>query len=161
MFISTGGELHHNCQKPRSKRPHGTLVHRTPHFLDHSLRLKIFTWWRPREKEPLPDHLLHHFQGRKFVPLDPPSFLDYKGTEVIIIGASDDLKAGAYNLTKRRQIFKILTLRIHLDLAKAGEQLEHLEEADAALGLTDDRVFKELRLDRAKYPTEPLHGEWK
>jgi len=49
----------------------------------------------PREKEPLPDHLLHHFQGRKFVPLDPPSFLDYKGTEVIIIGASDDLKAGS------------------------------------------------------------------
>lgn len=94
----------------------------------------------PKEKEELPEDLLALFEDKRFAPLDPPSFLDYKGTEIIIIGASDDLKA---------------------ELGKTGEQLEKLEEADVALGLTDATVFEELHLDKAKYHAEPVvEGEW-
>lgn len=94
----------------------------------------------PKEKEELPEELLALFEDKRFAPLDPPSFLDYKGTEIIIIGASDDLKA---------------------ELGKTGEQLEKLEEADVALGLTDKTVFEELHLDKAKYHAEPVvEGAW-
>lgn len=94
----------------------------------------------PKEKEELPEDLLALFEDKRFAPLDPPSFLDYKGTEIIIIGASDDLRA---------------------ELGKTGEQLEKLEEADVALGLTDKTVFEELHLDKAKYHAEPVvEGAW-
>ena len=47
------------------------------------------------------------------------------------------------------------------ELGKTGEQLEKLEEADVALGLTDATVFEELHLDKAKYHAEPVvEGEW-
>lgn len=48
------------------------------------------------------------------------------------------------------------------ELGKTGEQLEKLEAADVALGLTDETVFKELHLDKSKNAPEPLlQGEWK
>jgi hypothetical protein len=84
---------------------------------------------------------MDRFGDKRWVPLDPPSFLDFKGTELVIIGASDDLKA---------------------ELGKTGEQLEKLEEADVALGLTDETVFEELHLDKSRNLPEPLvEGEWK
>jgi hypothetical protein len=47
------------------------------------------------------------------------------------------------------------------ELGKTGEQLEKLEEADVALGLTDKTVFEELHLDKAKYHAEPVvEGAW-
>jgi hypothetical protein len=95
----------------------------------------------PKEKEELPPELVDRFGDKRWLPLDPPSFLDFKGTELIIIGASDDLKA---------------------ELGKTGEQLEKLEEADVALGLTDETVFEELHLDKSRNLPEPLvEGEWK
>jgi hypothetical protein len=46
-------------------------------------------------------------------------------------------------------------------LGKTGEQLEKLEEADVALGLTDNTVFEELHLDKAKYHDEAIvEGVW-
>ena len=35
----------------------------------------------------LPSHLRERFHGRRFVPVDPPAFLDQEGAEIILIGA--------------------------------------------------------------------------
>lgn len=59
------------------------------------------------------------FHGRKFVPLDPPSFLDHKGTEIIIIGASDDLKAGTF--LRMMSPFLPTEVRSPLHSSRAGQ----------------------------------------
>lgn len=38
-----------------------------------------------------PDALRQRFGGRRFAELDPPDFLDYPGTELVLIGASPDV----------------------------------------------------------------------
>jgi len=69
-----------------------------------------------------------------------PELLDFEGTEVVLVGTSDDLKA---------------------DLGKTGEYIEELERVDVKK-ITDEKLWNELKLDKAKHPSEPLlKGQWK
>lgn len=44
----------------------------------------------PREEARFPKSLQDKFQGRRFLPVDPPDFLDYSGAELMLIGASEN-----------------------------------------------------------------------
>jgi hypothetical protein len=44
---------------------------------------------RKQEAE-FPKELQEKFEGRRFVPVDPPDFLNYEGAEVVLIGASEN-----------------------------------------------------------------------
>jgi hypothetical protein len=37
-----------------------------------------------------PKELTEKFKGRRFIPIDPPRFLDYEGAELMLIGAAED-----------------------------------------------------------------------
>lgn len=83
------------------------------------------------EKADLPEHLQNRFQQRRFVPAEPPEFLDYPGVELILIGATSDVTA---------------ELGIELDPATETE--------DTA------EILNDLRM-RNRHPIEPLFtGEW-
>ena len=85
------------------------------------------------EKADLPEHLQNLFEERRFVPADPPEFLDYPGTELILIGASGDVEE---------------ELGIELDPATETE--------DTA------EILNDLRMRKSRHPIEPLFtGEWK
>lgn len=88
---------------------------------------------RPEEDQPdLPKKLQERFHGRKFIDADPPDFLNYEGTEFILISASDDIKG---------------ELGIEIDA-------QHEDEASAD-------IFGDLKLARGKLPTQPLFkGQW-
>lgn len=80
----------------------------------------------------LPAELHRRFAGRRFVPVDPPDFLDHEGIEVLLVAASSELSD-------------------ELDVELPDEQ-EKAETAD---------IFEQLRLDRERHPTRPvLRGEW-
>lgn len=80
-----------------------------------------------------PPELQAHFGNRRFIPTDPPDFLDYEGTELLFIGAAEDVS-------------KELGLRL-------DPERETAESAD---------VYTELRLERELHPVEPLlQGEWR
>ena len=44
------------------------------------------------QKAQYPDELTGKFHGKRFLPLDPVQFMNYKGTEFILIAASEDVK---------------------------------------------------------------------
>lgn len=89
------------------------------------------TGLRGRQRAELPRHLLEKFEGRRFCDADPPDFLDYPGTEFILIAA--------------REGSEELGLEIKMDR-------ENQHSAD---------VIKELKLDRKEHPMEPLFaGKW-
>jgi hypothetical protein len=82
------------------------------------------------QRADFPAELRERFDGRRFVALNPPGFLDYPGAEVVLIGASSEASA---------------ELGIELDA-----QAERLEDA---------HIFEELRLHPEDLPVEPLeHG---
>ena len=84
------------------------------------------------EKADLPQHLQNRFEERRFVPADPPEFLDYTGVELILIGASADIER---------------ELGIELDPATETE--------DTA------EILNDLRMRKSRHPIEPLFtGEW-
>jgi hypothetical protein len=74
-----------------------------------------------------PPELLERFRGRRFVPLDPPGFLDYPGAELVLIGASERV---------------VDELGIELDA-----EVERIHTAD---------VFARLRLRPGEVPVGPL-----
>ncbi|HET8700227.1 MAG TPA: hypothetical protein VFL97_00970, partial [Nitrococcus sp.] len=79
-----------------------------------------------------PKKLQEVFRGRKFSECDPPDFLDKPGTELLLIGASEDVTE---------------ELGIRLD-------------TDRETHSTAD-IFKDLKLDKTEHPLEPLFkGEW-
>jgi hypothetical protein len=43
-----------------------------------------------RERADLPSDLASRFDGRRFIALDPPAFLDHEGVELVLIGAAED-----------------------------------------------------------------------
>ena len=45
-----------------------------------------------KNKAKYPEHLQAQFQGRHFIPLYSSSFLDFPGSEILLIGASTDLQ---------------------------------------------------------------------
>jgi len=92
-------------------------------------------------KEELPSHLQALFHGRKWIPVVRPELLDYKGTEIIIIGASDDLKQ---------------------EFGELGAEMEKEEQRDMKKLRPASKLFEELHLDKKKYFPQPLlQGDWK
>jgi hypothetical protein len=85
------------------------------------------------EQAELPQHLRQRFEGRRFVPVDPPAFLDHEGIELVLIGAGEDVSE---------------ELDVWLD-----PQQETLETAE---------IFNDLRVERSQHPLEPLfEGKWR
>jgi hypothetical protein len=84
------------------------------------------------EKSELPDRLQTRFRGRRFVPADPPEFLDRDGTEFVLIGADEDVSG-------------------ELDL-RLNPEHETMETAE---------IFDELQLEPREHPLRPLfEGKW-
>jgi hypothetical protein len=80
-----------------------------------------------------PSELLERFRGRRFIPLDPPEFLDYPGAEIVLIGAARDAAR---------------ELDVDLDA-----------EVEKGAGST---IFDDLRIGRHDRPVEPLLvGTWR
>lgn len=86
----------------------------------------------PRRRAGYPDELRARFRGRRFIPLDPPAFLDYEGAELVLIGASPDVGA------------------------ELGLRLDTERETEATA-----EIFADLGLERDLHPVEPLlRGQW-
>jgi hypothetical protein len=80
----------------------------------------------------LPQRLRERFHGRRFIPVDPPDFLDREGAEFVLIGADED-------------DFEELGVRLN-------PEQETLETAE---------LFNELRMERSEHPLRPLfEGRW-
>ncbi|HEX9443297.1 MAG TPA: hypothetical protein VGA73_04215 [Candidatus Binatia bacterium] len=79
-----------------------------------------------------PKKLAGLFGGRRFIDLDPPDFLDYEGTEILLIGASRDVAA------------------------ELGVRLEAERET-----LATAEIFNDLKMERSLHPLAPLfEGRW-
>jgi hypothetical protein len=79
-----------------------------------------------------PKHLQERFRGRRFIPVDPPEFLDYPGAEILLVGARQDV------------------------YAELGVKLDPEQESE-----TTAEIFRDLKLERALHPLTPLFkGEW-
>jgi hypothetical protein len=83
-------------------------------------------------KPEYPEKLKAKFGGRRFVDLDPPEFLDYPGTELVIVGAwPDPATELGIDLRPKRQTLK---------------------SAD---------IFRKLKMEKDIHPLAPLTvGEW-
>jgi hypothetical protein len=80
-----------------------------------------------------PPHLQSVFRGRRFAELDPPELLDFEGTDLVLIGASDQPDE---------------ELGLHLEP-------EHETEETA-------EIFRDLHVERVTHATLPLFGgEWR
>jgi len=79
-----------------------------------------------------PKTLQGRFGGRRFIPLDPPDFLDYEGAEILLVGAKQNARA------------------------ELGIQLDPEQETEATA-----EIFSDLRLEKAQHPLAPLlEGKW-
>jgi hypothetical protein len=87
---------------------------------------------RSRSGADLPPELQERFRGRRFAELSP-AFLDFPGVELVLIGATN---------TPEEEL---------------GITLEPREE-----GETEAAIFEDLKLERDRYPLDPLfRGEWR
>jgi hypothetical protein len=76
--------------------------------------------------------LLERFAARRFIPADPPDFLDYEWAEIILVGA-------------RKDIF-----------AELGLELTPENETEATA-----EIFSDLKMERSLHPLKPLfEGKW-
>jgi hypothetical protein len=82
---------------------------------------------RPRQRPELPPELLRRFGGKRFAPVDPPRLLDFRGVEIVLIGAAEDASE-----------------ELGIDLDPDDEQLETAD------------IFQKLRIPPGELPTEPL-----
>jgi hypothetical protein len=79
-----------------------------------------------------PRGLRTRFRGRRFIPLDPPDFLNHEGAEVLLVGAGQDLAS----------------------VSGLRPVPEHETEAAAA-------IFTDLRMEETLHPIRPLlEGTW-
>jgi hypothetical protein len=84
------------------------------------------------DRADLPQRLRERFHGRRFIPVDPPDYLDREGAEFVLIGADED-------------VFDELGVRLH-------REHETLETAE---------LFNDLRMERSAHPLKPLfEGRW-
>jgi len=84
------------------------------------------------EKAAYPKHLQEVFRDRRFANLDPPDFLDYPGTEFLVVAAAEDVRA------------------------ELGIDLHPEEETESQAN-----IFQDLRLDKSAHPVKPLfQGSW-
>lgn len=94
---------------------------------------------REESKPQYPPKLASLFDQKRWIPANPPELLDYKGAEVILIGARQDLKE---------------------EFGATGAKVEEMEKMEH-YKINDDKLFNELRLNKAEIPIDPLHGKWK
>jgi hypothetical protein len=86
----------------------------------------------PPRRPALPKRLEQKFRGRRFAEAEP-ELLDREGTELVLIGATED---------PEREL---------------GIELRRREERE-----TQAAIFRDLRLERDEHPLEPLfRGEWR
>jgi len=84
------------------------------------------------DRADLPQRLRERFHGRRFIPVDPPDFLDREGAEFVLSGADED-------------VFEELGVRLN-------PERETLETAE---------LFNDLRMERSEHPLRPLfEGRW-
>jgi len=127
-------------------RPVGEGLYAILHHIDHThlvyvLELprklgevqKAFNIELPSSKgEPKNENFIKEFGTRKYIPVNPPSLLDYEGAMVFMIGVNDEL-------------------------AKLGIQVNKDIETE---GSAD--IFQELKMSKKRHPIEPLmKGTWK
>ncbi|MDQ1668084.1 MAG: hypothetical protein QOE40_145 [Actinomycetota bacterium] len=96
---------------------------------------------RPGRRATYPPALLERFGERRFLPLDDPAFLDYVGTELVLIGAAADVDAE-------------LDDDIGNDIGEGLREDDDLEADEASLD--NARIFLDLRIGPDELPTEPL-----
>ena len=86
----------------------------------------------PARRAKLPRPLQNRLRARRFIPVDPPDFLDHEGTEILLVGTRDDA------------------------LTELGVELEPQHEDLATAG-----IFIDLPLEESVHPLEPVaKGEW-
>ena len=79
-----------------------------------------------------PKDLQERFRGRRFIPVDPPEFLDYEGAEILLVGARQDVSA------------------------ELGIKLDPEQETESTA-----EIFRDLKLERSLHPLTPLFkGSW-
>lgn len=84
------------------------------------------------QKADFPKKLKELFEDKRFVPIDPPKFLNYDFAELMFIGVDKDVKK-----------------ELGIDL---NPEEESENKAD---------IFKDLKIDKKEHPAEPLfEGEW-
>jgi hypothetical protein len=84
------------------------------------------------ERAALPQRLRERFHGHRFIPVDPPDFLDREAVEFVLIGADE-------------HIFEELGVRLN-------PEHETLETAE---------LFNNLHMERSEHPLKPLvEGRW-
>jgi hypothetical protein len=88
---------------------------------------------RPAVDARLPHQLQDRFGTRRFIPVDPPDFLDHPGVEFVLIAAAQDASR-----------------ELGLDLDAYVERTSH------------HNLVQDLRIDRRDRPVEPLFaGKWR
>jgi len=94
---------------------------------------------QPEKKATFPEELAHKFGNKRWIPLNPPTLLDFDGTELLIIAAKEDIVQ---------------------EFGDKGEELEK-DEIEDLKKLTDSSLFEELHLGKKVHPPEPLlQGTW-
>ncbi|KAJ3044647.1 hypothetical protein HDV00_001573 [Rhizophlyctis rosea] len=90
-----------------------------------------------KQKATFPKDVEELFKGRRFIPANPTTLLDYNHAEFVLIGASDDITG---------------------ELGDAGQDLEDWEkdEHHQVVKLQEDKLFNELKLEHEKFKSEPL-----
>ncbi|MGH9159750.1 MAG: hypothetical protein ACRD2X_07150 [Vicinamibacteraceae bacterium] len=84
------------------------------------------------QRAEMPKRLMERFRNRRFVPVDPPDFLDQPGAELVLIGAETDP-----------------TDELGLSLDPEHETAQTAE------------IFSDLRMEREEHPLRPLfEGKW-
>lgn len=85
------------------------------------------------QKADYPKRLQERFEGRRFIPADPPDLLDHEGAELLLVGADEDVEE-----------------ELGIRLRPQDEDEEHAE------------ILRRLRLSKKEHPREPLlRGEWR
>ena len=90
----------------------------------------------PEQRAQFPAELQDRFEGRRFIPCDPPTFLDHEGCEIILIPTAQ-------------------TLAVGLD-GEAQDAVPHPHE-----GADAEPIFEEIRLSQDDRRARPLfEGRW-
>jgi hypothetical protein len=89
------------------------------------------------QKAELPETLQKKFGNRKWLPLNPPEFLDYAGVELLLIGSSPDIVA---------------------ELGDEGIKFEEESERDE---IDINSLYQELRMKKEQHPVDSIiKGTW-
>jgi hypothetical protein len=88
---------------------------------------------REEQKVDFPQNLQKRFENHRFIPANPPDFLDYSGAEMVLISAAADVSK------------------------ELGIELDPQSETESTAEILND-----LRMRKSRHPIEPLlTGEWR